>query len=134
MKDSHVLLHCISLDCAMSAGIARSINATFPKMQNELLRTIKQAGVSGPMAMYYAQDNNAVINMVTKENYWDKPSYINFEKTLKDVVDICKHYNITKLAMPKIGCGLDKLDWRIVYHLIETEFAGLDIEITICHI
>ena len=42
--------------------------------------------------------------------------------------------NITKLAMPKIGCGLDKLKWNNVRCIIKDIFKDLDIEIKICYI
>ena len=44
--------------------------------------------------------------------------------------------NITKLAMPRIGCGLDKLDWSIVKNLISDVFKNYngDISIKICYI
>lgn len=38
------------------------------------------------------------------------------------------------IAMPKIGCGLDKLEWSKVKAIIEEVFAGTDIEILICYL
>ena len=40
----------------------------------------------------------------------------------------------TKLAMPKIGCGLDKLSWSQVYDIICEVFEDMDIDIVICEI
>ena len=39
--------------------------------------------------------------------------------------------NINKLAMPKIGCGLDRLQWGEVSQMIKDVFQNMDIEIRI---
>lgn len=36
------------------------------------------------------------------------------------------------IAKPKIGCGLDKLEWSKVKAIIEEVFADTDIEILVC--
>ena len=36
--------------------------------------------------------------------------------------------------MPKIGCGLDRLDWELVKQIIEKIFKETDIEIKIFYI
>jgi hypothetical protein len=45
--------------------------------------------------------------------------------------DWTEELHIKKLAMPRIGCGLDKLDWNTVEEIIEEVFEGADIEIVI---
>jgi hypothetical protein len=44
----------------------------------------------------------------------------------------CEKYGVKKLAMPKIGCGLDGLYWNVVSHLIQEVFYDSDIEIIVC--
>ncbi len=39
--------------------------------------------------------------------------------------------NITKLAIPKIGCGLDRLQWNVVEPIIKGVFSDLNIEIIV---
>ncbi|KAF2896290.1 hypothetical protein ILUMI_09885 [Ignelater luminosus] len=36
-----------------------------------------------------------------------------------------------RLAMPRIGCGLDRLDWRIVRSMLEVVFCGSGIRIIV---
>jgi hypothetical protein len=50
------------------------------------------------------------------------------EKVLKKLSKLCLKNGWTRLSMPKIGCGLDKLEWQdvsdlIVEHLIKKEIA-----------
>ena len=42
--------------------------------------------------------------------------------------------NVTKLAMPWIGCGLDRLNKDEVYNIICEVFEDMDIEIVICEL
>ena len=46
----------------------------------------------------------------------------------------CNTFKIKKLAMPIIGCGLDKLEWSKVKDLIIQVFKNMDIEILICYL
>lgn len=46
--------------------------------------------------------------------------------------ELCKKNGISKLAMPKIGCGLDKLNWEDVKQQIMRCFQDTDIEILVC--
>lgn len=43
----------------------------------------------------------------------------------------CEELGITKLAMPGIGSGLDKLDWVKVEDMIKDVFGDMDIEIVV---
>ena len=45
---------------------------------------------------------------------------------------ICYKETITKIAMPVIGCGLDKLSWDKVSEIIQEVFSDSDIEILVC--
>ena len=44
----------------------------------------------------------------------------------------CEMLDIHKVAMPRIGCGLDRQDWTEVKKLIEEVFDDADIEILVC--
>lgn len=44
---------------------------------------------------------------------------------------LCKELEIKYLGLPKIGCGLDRLQWGKVREIIKEEFKNLDIEIEV---
>ena len=46
----------------------------------------------------------------------------------------CEKENISKIAMPKIGCGLDRLDWYDISSAIKEIFADSQIEIVVCYL
>lgn len=75
-----------------------------------------------------------VINLVTKLNYYDKPTYQTMDIALKQAADMCYGLDIFELSMPKIGCGFDGLQWEKVKRLIEKNFDDLDILISVYYL
>lgn len=43
----------------------------------------------------------------------------------------CLEHGVTKISIPKIGSGLDLLDWNRVKSLIEKVFSGSNIQMTV---
>lgn len=125
VEQGYVLAHCISADFALGAGIAKE----FDKRYNMRERLISDY-TEGYVGSVYLKDN--VYNLVTKENGYDKPTYENLIEALKEMRDKMINNVQTKLAIPQIGCGLDKLDWEIVSALITSIFNDTDIEIMVC--
>lgn len=133
VDESYALAHCISADFALGAGIAVEFNQRF-NMKKKLYekrpdcwKYMQSQNISG---MCIVVDN--VLNLVTKERYWHKPTYDSLECSLKSMRAACRHYEIHKVAMPTIGCGLDKLQWEKVSKLIREVFEFDDIEILVC--
>lgn len=134
LSNDYTLVHCISEDCAMGKGIAKTFDKRFKNMKNDIFDTLVYNELHYPISIMFLGDDQNVINMVTKKEYWHKPTYKTFEIALDSVVKICKKYNITKVGMPKIGCGLDRLQWGRVKEMIENKFKDLDIEIIVCYL
>lgn len=120
------IVHCISSDLELGAGIAKLINKKY-NMRDKLLQFPAQR-------RYFQQviivDN--VVNLITKENYYDKPVYRSLKVCLLEMRRICLAYNIRSFIMPKIGTNLDKLDWDIVKGYIHQVFEHTDFNIIIC--
>ena len=114
------IAHCVSADYALGAGFAREIENRY-SIRNKL----KQIG-SGvyPDSIYC----DSIINIVTKQNYWNKPTYETFTLALIKTLSVCKEHNVKLLIMPRIGCGLDKLDWDKCREIIKNELVdnGID--------
>jgi len=119
--------HCISGDFALGAGIAVKFNELY-NMRKKLKNTVD-----------YIHDNCAILidnvfNLVTKRKYYHKPKYASLRESLEDMIETIETLEIEKIAMPMIGCGLDKLDWDIVKEIIEDVFEDIDIEILVCYL
>lgn len=135
IDDSYYIAHCISADFALGAGIAKEIDKRF----NTRVKLFDKF----PNGFeYYLDENNTngecilidrVLNLVTKRKYYDKPTYKSMDQALTMMREVCIHNNITKVAMPTIGCGLDRLSWNRVRTNIIHQFTGMDdIEILVC--
>ena len=133
VPQGYYLAHCISGDYALGAGIAKQFDERY-NMRFKLFRNypIPDGEKTANVGKALLVDN--VFNLVTKGRYFEKPTYETLKSALKDMRRDIIAYGIKKLAMPKIGCGLDRLDWDKVYHLIEEVFGMMDIEILICQL
>ena len=80
---------------------------------------------------YLKTNERLVFYLVTKERYFHKPTMSSLESSLRTMRDLCLEHQIRHLAMPHIGCGLDKLNWDQVSKLIQQIFQDDQIEITI---
>lgn len=121
------LVHCISGDFALGAGIAKQ----FVKVYN------MKEKLESRWDFIDKDENKAIIidnvfNLITKRKYFQKPTYDSLRKALEDMKEQANNLLITKLAMPKIGCGLDKLEWSRVKEILEEIFEDTDIEILVC--
>lgn len=121
----YYLAHCISSDYALGAGIAVEFNKRY-NMQSKL----KKIG-SNIYPDVIKIDN--VFNLVTKHKYYNKPTYTDFERTIIRLKYLLKELDIKYLAIPKLGCGLDKLVWESVKDILYKHFEDLDIEVLVCY-
>lgn len=133
VPQGYYLAHCISGDYALGAGIAKQ----FDEVYNMRFKLHKNFPI--PEGDKYAYVEEAllidnVFNLVTKPRHYHKPTYDSLYETLLDMRDQCEELDITKLAMPRIGCGLDKLDWNQVYEMIQDVFEETDIDVLICNL
>ena len=124
------LAHCISSDFAMGAGIAKE----FAKrgVKNELqLNYIHQWNGKGYALYTSIPSFKGCFNLVTKQSYNMKPTYTTVRQALTDMRNQIP--DGSKLCMPCIASGLDRLSWEQVKTIILTVFKDKDIQITICY-
>ena len=75
-----------------------------------------------------------VYNLVTKKFCWNKPTLGTLTESLKKMKEDIVKNNVKYLAMPKIGCGLDRLSWGNVSAIIKEIFEDVDIEINVYYL
>lgn len=125
----YYLAHCISADFALGAGIAKKFDEVY-NMRFKLFREYDMYTYDGGDALPI--DN--VFNLVTKPRCYHKPRYEAIREALETMRNIMDMNATTKLAMPKIGCGLDRCEWDKVYDIICDVFKDTDVEILICEL
>lgn len=133
VPQGYYLAHCISGDYALGAGIAKKFDEVY-NMRFKLHRNyaIPDGAKFANVGRALLVDN--VFNLVTKQRCFHKPTYDSLYDTLIDMREQCEDFGITKLAMPLIGCGLDRLNWEQVKDVIDDVFNETNIEILICRL
>lgn len=126
--DDYYFAHCISADFALGAGIAVEFNRRF-KCRDQLMNFYNSSVYDDPG---YVLPTGRVFNLVTKQKYWQKPTYKTMRLALEDLKEALRIRKITKIAMPKIGCGLDRLEWETVRRMIQYIFADTNVEVLVC--
>ena len=134
----YILVHCISADFAMGAGIAKEFARRGVK--EKLIKKFPGLIKIGDCLITATTEWQLEFSLVTKAKYWQKPTYdslkialINAKLYLLMIADKeTKEPKTVKLAMPRIGCGLDRLQWDKVKAIIEEVFADTDVEILVC--
>ena len=129
VPQGYYLAHCISADFALGAGIAKIFDEVY-NMRYKLFRDYDDYNYEGGEALLV--DN--VYNLVTKPKCYHKPTYESVREALESMKKQMELWDITKLAMPKIAAGLDRLEWLRVYEIICEVFEDTDVEILICEI
>ena len=133
-KNSDIYVHCISMDFALGKGIAKIFKEKFPILKNktELISEYKKQN-----AKYFLpiKNENIVIgNLITKKFYYEKPTYDSLTDSLVELKKYIVENNFERILMPKIGCGLDKLEWKNVKKIVEEVFEGTNIEIKVFYL
>ena len=133
--NEYYLVQCITADFAKSTGMIiefdrkDNIKSLTEKESNKIIRNYPNES-----CILY---DNRVFNLITKSNYNKKATYesikdslINMRKIIFSNINII---NKNKIAMPKIGCDSDRLDWEKVKPIIKDVFGDTNLEILICN-
>ena len=133
VPEEYYLAHCISADFGMGKGIVVEFNKRFNMKQ--VLQTKYPDFLnqwSHHKWTYQCILEGRVFNLVTKERYFHKPTYESLYGSLLIMKRLAIQNGVTKIAMPTIGCGLDRLNWDVVKYYIRQVFSDTDIEILVC--
>ena len=126
---NYALCHCISSDFALGAGIAKAFAGLGVK--KELCEKYPKRWQGRGYCLFTETNGVMVGNLVTKQLYFHKPTLETLRQALDDFCSQAIEINLCRVAMPKIGCGLDKLDWVEVKKLIQEIFETTEIEILV---
>lgn len=127
MPEEYALGHCVAKDMRMSAGIAVYFKRKFGRVGELMDQRLNVGSVA------YLQENDRFIYyLITKELSNQKPTYNRITSAITKLRDLIVQHGVKKLAIPRIGCGLDKLDWSIVRGIIENVFQNVVCTIKIC--
>lgn len=133
MPTDYYLAHCVNASYTLGAGIAKTFEKEYA-MKLWLQKKFPQPEDDEAYYVGKALRVGRVFNLVTKVKHYNKPTYGTLRSALEDMRRQCEELGVKKLAMPKIGCGLDRLAWDKVEAMILDVFVGCDIEIIVCYL
>ena len=111
------LCHCVSKCLGMGKGIAVKFKQDFGGVDE-----LRSQGPSIGGVCTLQRDDRFVYYLITKSHYSDKPTYDDFTSSLTEMAKHMKANGVKEISMPKIGCGLDKLQWDRVTKIIGQVF------------
>lgn len=126
IKDNYA--HCVSKDFEMSSGIAKQFKQQFNQVDY-----LKSLNKNITEICELDNKNFKIYYLITKENYWEKPTYENVYLTLQNLKTKLLQNNIKSVTVPKIGCGLDNLKWHKIRTMLRFVFSKTNIKVTISH-
>ena len=72
-----------------------------------------------------------IYNLVTKERFCDKANLSTLSKTLEAMKSHASMNGVSTIAIPKLGCGLDQMNWQEVVKLLRDIFAYADVKLVV---
>ena len=91
-KDNYYFVQCISSDFKMGKGIALEFNRVF-NCKNELVKEFKNFKWENTGRCIKAK-NSIVFHLITKNRYWDKPTYRTLKESLMELKTLCLEKNL----------------------------------------
>ena len=126
-SSSDSLAHCVSSDFKMSAGIARTFRRKYPTNYPKF-GTLNQKSL---WPQFLESSQRYIYHLLTKVRFFHKPTYCSLRTSLAALRRHAEDNDVNAISMPKLGCGIDQLEWHLVRQIIKEEFATSQIRLTV---
>ena len=123
------LAHCVASDLKMGAGIA----VLFKKKFKGLDKLKEQVPKVGSICVL-ERNSSYIYYLITKKYTKDYPTLDTIKSSLTEMRNHAVKHDIKSISMPRIGSGLDKLDWNDVKNIIIEVFTDTDIVINVFYL
>ena len=113
----------------MSKGFAQFLSERVPRLR----RTCRRANLLEDQVFPFwdSSSRRYIYNLVTKDKYSDKPDQETLATTLESMQSHATMHGVSTIAIPKIGCGLDQMNWQDVVKFLRDIFAYSDVQIVV---
>ena len=119
------IAHCVGRDLKMGTGIAKTIKSRYAINTEEL--TVLNVGI-GKAIFQHVEEQKYIYHLVTKEESAKPTATLDaLRAAVKDMLKDAKDRGFKEILMPRLGCGLDRLQWAEVQKIISEEFQKKDI-------
>ena len=118
--------HCISVDARISKGFADSLSHRTSGLGSTCRKAKLFMGQVYPF--WDSTEKRYIYNLVTKERFYEKPNPSTLPKTLETMKIHASMNGVSTIAIPKLGCALDQMNWQEVVKLLGDIFAYADVQ------
>ena len=126
LRQSNSIGHCISADARMSKGFADFLSHRISGLSSKCRKAKPFMGQVYPF--WDSTGKRYIFNLVTKERFCDKPNLSTLSKTLEAMKIHASTICVSTIAIHKLGCGLDQMNWQEVVKLLCDIFAFADVQ------
>lgn len=135
-EDSDALVNPVNCVGVMGGGIALQFKRKFPGNFKKYKTECEQGRMKPGHVFVYDRlrldSPRYIINFPTKRHWRGKSRIEYIESGLKSLVEKIHSHNIRSIAIPALGSGLGKLEWKVVRARMKAALQDLeDVEIII---
>lgn len=119
-------------------GLAMQLRERLPALYKDFRHYCQtQHPKSGGLWTWMSSDGHLIVNLFTQEGAYDhgkKPGHASLthvNHALHALRALAQKEKLQSLALPKLACGMNGLDWNDVKPLIEHHLGDLDIPVYI---
>ncbi|XP_052863336.1 ADP-ribose glycohydrolase OARD1-like [Anopheles cruzii] len=114
----------VAADLKMGGGIAVKFKQVFGRVDELKAQNVGVGGVAVLRdSAADAQQQRYVYYLITKNTSYQKPTYDDLRKSLQAMKQHMTANGVGKLALPRIGCGIDGLEWDKVKEMLNNVFG-----------
>ena len=117
----------------MGKGLALEFKKRYPNDYFEKYKYMCDNNLLFPGELHLWKTNinypKYIINFATKFHWKEPSNYLYIRTGLRNLKNIIFCYEILSVAIPKIGCGLGRLNWNEVKKIIEQELFNVNCDI-----
>lgn len=135
-SEAEALVNTVNEVGVMGKGIALQFKEAFPDNAKAYIAAAKQGKIRVGSVFVFENTQLAgprwIISFPTKR-HWRHPSRIEWiHEGLLDLIRVVRELGVRSIALPPLGCGNGKLEWRRIRREIESSLAALeDVDVTV---
>src|SRR5579859_21634 len=127
---AQTLVNTVNTVGVMGKGIALGFRQRFPDMYEDYVRRCAQHAVRlGEPYLYRRMTPPNIVNFPTKDHWRSVSRLSDIVKGLQYLKAHVREWGVTSIAVPPLGCGEGRLEWRVVGPTLYRHLASLQIPI-----
>lgn len=118
-----VIIHGCNAQGVMGSGVARQIRARWPNVYEVYHLKHKVFGLDlGDIIPVATLDGKIIVNCITQDGFGRTGNrYVDYDaiaRCMEQINDRVSNWEVSEIAMPRIGAGLGGGDWTIIESII----------------